>query len=279
MDTYELWQALILGAVQGVTEWLPVSSEGVLTLLQLHLFQRGIAESISYALWLHMGTLIAVIVYFRGELAALLRVLPQWALRRRDCPLKERKLLDFLALSTLATGLVGAPLLLLSLRVQLWGAAATAFIGVLLIITGLLQRYAPRLGQRTVEHVSAWDAGWVGALQGLAALPGFSRSGFTISGLLLRGFSETAALRLSFLMSIPVIAGAQVLLEFFQIVQLGPESAQTLWGPEALLGLSTSAALGWLTIATLMQLARRWPFWAFAIVLGILSLASALLYL
>ncbi len=278
MDANELWQALILGAVQGVTEWLPISSEGVLTLLQLHLFQRGVAESIAYALWLHMGTLIAVIVYFRGELAALLRVLPRWVLRRQACSLKERKLLDFLALSTLVTGAVGAPLLLLSLRVQLWGTAATALVGVLLIITGLLQRYAPRLGQRAVEQVSAWDAGLVGALQGLAALPGFSRSGFTISGLLLRGFSETAALRLSFLMSIPVIAGAQVLLELFRLLRLDPQSAQALWGLEALLGLSASATLGWLTIATLMQLARRWPFWAFAVALGVLSLASALLY-
>ena len=277
-----LGQALLLGAVQGVTEWLPISSEGVLTLLQLHLFGKGVAESIAYALWLHLGTLLAVVAYFRRELVALLRALPRWARRRAACPPRERALLDFLALSTLATGAVGAPLLTLSLRVELWGAAATALIGLLLIATGLLQRAAPRAGKagkagrRALEEVTIWDAGIVGALQGLAALPGVSRSGVTIAGLLLRGFSETDALRLSFLMSLPVIAGAQVVVELLKLVRLGPEGARALWGAEALLGLGASAALGWLTIAALMRLARRWPFWAVAVALGVLSLASAL---
>ncbi len=265
----QILEGLILGAVQGATEWLPISSEGALVLIQLHFFQRPPGESISFAVWLHLGTLLASVVYFRGELSHLLRSLPSWAFRREQLAVTERKFLDFLALSTITTGLVGAPLLLLSLDIGIYTALATALIGILLIITGLIQWHAPRLGQYTMAHLSGQDALLVGLMQGLSALPGLSRSGLTISALLLRGYQETEALRISFIMSIPVILGAQVLLEL--------RSALLFDWAASLAGLGSALIVGWLTIAALMRLARQLPFWAFAIALGLLSLVAALL--
>lgn len=270
----DLIAALILGAVQGATEWLPISSEGVLTLIQLHLWGRPFGTAISFAIWLHLGTLIAAIVYFRHELLRLLASLRDWVLRRPQLAPIERGFLSYLLIATLITALVGAPLLALSLQAQLISVLATVLIGTLLIITGLIQRYAPRLGRRTLAHLSWRDAVWVGLAQGLAAMPGLSRSGLTIAALLLRGYEETAALRISFIMSIPVIFGAQFLLELLALADATGE-ASVGWHA-ALAGVFSAAIVGWLTIAALMRLALRLPFWAFAIALGALSLIAAL---
>ena len=269
-------EALILGVVQGVAEWLPISSEGVLTLIQLQFFGRSLASSISVAVWLHLGTLLAAVLYFRRELWRLWRAFPDWALRRSGVPEVDRRLLNFLLISTIVTGLVGAPLLALSLSLNLLSRWGTAVIGTLLIGTGLIQLVAPRFGQRTLEHLDGKDAGTVGFMQGLAALPGLSRSGLTIATLLLRGYEETEALRISFLMSIPVIFGAQFLMEFLRLLTTPDEGIALSW-PVAAVGVASSALVGWLTISALIRLARRLPFWAFAMGLGVLSIAAAFL--
>lgn len=263
----DVLSVLVLGAIQGITEWLPVSSEGVLTLAQLHLLGRSFEESLSMAIWLHSGTLLAALIYFRAEIARLIRSLPAWTLRRVGAPKYERALLDFLAIATVATAAMGAPLLALSLEMELLSAAATALIGVLLIATGLVQIAVPKFGERTIGQLTWKDAGIVGFVQGLAALPGLSRSGFTVAALLLRGYGEAEALTISFIMSIPVILGAQVLLELG-----GPFAVD--W-TVAVAGLASSGAVGWATIALMIKLARSVPFWAFAIMLGLISLAAA----
>lgn len=276
----EIWEALVLGAVQGAAEWLPISSEGVLTLLQLHALQKPLAESVAFAIWLHLGTLLAAVGYFRRELLQLIRVLPRWiSLRRRDrLSVIDRKLLDFLGIATVLTGLVGAPLLALSLSLDVLHRWGTAMIGALLIGTGLIQLAAPRLGlgERTAQQLSVRDALWVGLAQGLAALPGLSRSGLTISALLLRGFRETEALRLSFLMSIPVIFAAQFLLKLLELLRSNGEPLVNTGALPGAVGVLSAALVGWLTISALMGLARRLPLWAFAVGLGVLSVLAAL---
>jgi undecaprenyl-diphosphatase len=267
-------EALILGVVQGVAEWLPVSSEGVLTLIQLEFFGRTLASSISVAVWLHLGTLLAAALYFRRELVQLGRALPDWLLRRPDLPEADRRLLDFLFLATIVTGVVGAPLLALSLSLDLLSHWGTAVIGVLLIGTGLIQLVAPRFGRRTIEHLGGKDAGIVGLAQGLAALPGLSRSGLTIAALLLRGYRETEALRISFLMSIPVIFAVQFLLKLLELLKAPDEGIASAWAA-AVVGVASAAVVGWLTISALINLAQSLPFWAFAIGLGVLSVAVA----
>jgi undecaprenyl-diphosphatase len=106
-------------------------------------------------------------------------------------------------------------------------------------------------------------------MQGLSALPGISRSGFTVSALLLRGYQEEQALKISFMMSVPAIFGVQILLK------LG--GAFEFDGVTALAGVASATVMGWLTLGALMKLARRLPFWAFALGLGVLSLVAAFL--
>lgn len=276
----EIREALLLGAVQGAAEWLPISSEGVLTLLQLHVLQKPLAESVAFAIWLHLGTLLAAVGYFRRELLQFLRVLPRWiSPRRRDrMSVIDRKLLDFLGIATALTGLVGAPLLALSLSLDVLNRWGTVMIGALLIGTGLIQLAAPRLrlGERTTQQLSVRDALWVGLAQGFAALPGLSRSGLTISVLLLRGFRETEALRLSFLMSIPVIFAAQFLLKLWEFLRSNGEPLMSTGALAGAVGVLSAALVGWLTISALLTLARRLPFGAFAIGLGVLSVLAAL---
>lgn len=262
-------QMLVLGAVQGVAEWLPVSSEGLLTLVQLHAFGESFETSLGTALWLHLGTLLAAIVYFRRDLIHIVARIPKWAVRRRELTDDDRRLMDFLAIATIATGILGLPLLAVSFQADLVMRAATGLIGALLILTGALQRVARPFGTRRSHEAGIGDAILTGLMQGLAVLPGISRSGFTVAALLFRRFEETEALRLSFLMSIPVIAGAQVLVELGGFVQLDPLAA--------LVGTAASMLVGWGTIAGLIRVARTLPFWAIAVGLGMLSLIAALL--
>lgn len=264
----DVLQMLILGAVQGVAEWLPISSEGVLTLVQIHVFGQSFEVSLATALWLHLGTVLAAALYFRRDVTRIVRRLPSWIARRGQLPDDDRRLMDFLAIASIVTGLVGLPLFVISLQADVVMRAATALIGGLLILTGILQRVARQFGTRTARDVGLGDAVLTGLLQGLAVLPGISRSGFTVAGLLFRRFEETEALRLSFLMSIPVIAGAQVLVEIGGLVEMD-------W-TTAVVGTVTSMLVGWATIAGLIRVARSLPFWLFAVGLGAISLIAAL---
>jgi len=261
-------QMLILGAIQGIAEWLPVSSEGLLTLVQLHVFGKTFATSLGTALWLHLGTVIAAVVYFRSDVVRIVRRLPSWIARRPQMTDDDRRLMDFLAIATAATGVLGLPLLAVSFQADLVMRAATALIGGLLILTGILQRVARSFGTRASSDAGTGDAILTGLMQGLAVLPGVSRSGFTVAALLFRQFEETEALRLSFLMSIPAILGAQVLVELSGFVELD-------WSA-AVAGTGAAALVGWATIAGLIRVARRLPFWAVAIGLGVLTLIAAL---
>lgn len=264
-------EGLVLGTVQGITEWLPVSSEGINTLILLRYFDKPIDEAISFSIWLHTGTLLAALVYFREDISELLKHLPTYMRDLGTRAATERDsltaLTTFLIVSTLLTGAVGGPLFLLGLDdLDMPADVIMAVIGGLLIVTGLVQKLTRRLsGGRTSPSLG--DALLLGVVQAFSVLPGLSRSGLTVSALLFRGYENKAAIRMSFLMSVPVVLGAGIGLAVSRGVS---------YDLAAVAGVVASFVFGLLAIGAVMKIAARVQFWAFCVILGMLSLGPLL---
>jgi len=263
---YEMSEHFWLGAVQGVAEWLPVSSEGALALVWPWIRGSGapFPEIIRYALFLHLGTAMAVALYFRSEWAHLFG-----GIRRFNrAPEATRRVLGFLGLSTLISGLLGLLVLRFSISLATHLASGakglTLLIGGLLLVTAALQLKAGNRGLRTTSQLKISDGVWLGIAQGLAVLPGLSRSGMTVSVLMLRGMQDTVALRLSFLMSLPIVILGNL---------LWPPSGAV--PPGAWLAMAVACIVGMLTMHGLIRLSQRISFGAFVGAFGLLVLASA----
>lgn len=262
----DMTSALILGLIQGLFEWLPVSSEGMTS---LYLTTKGytLKESIPMSIWLHTGTLLAAAIYFRTDLKAIIKNTPDYLKRN-----KKNKYIDtittFLIISTASTGLIGLPILIYSLdRLNFSGTTATAFIGLLLIITGLLEKKTSKK-EYSKKTTTIKDSIIIGMLQGLSAMPGLSRSGLTTSGLLLRKYDAKRALKLSFLMSIPAVFAAEIGLSLMDMITIDTNT---------LTAAATSFAVGYMTIGALIKVAQKIRFYIFCILLGTLSLIPFLL--
>jgi undecaprenyl-diphosphatase len=285
--------AVVIGVIQGVFEWLPISSEGNVALYLTVIEGLPEGASVQYALFLHAGTALAAAVYYREEVGTVLRTLPGWGPGMAFAD-RDHADLTFLVVATISSALVGivAYLALDAVVNAVAGGAFVALIGVLLVGTGVVQWTATRsddttqadggtapggniapggldtaFGERAIANVP--DALLVGVLQGLAILPGVSRSGTTVSALLLRGFEEEIAFRLSFLLSIPAALGAAVLV-------LLDTGLPTIGPAPAALALGTSAVVGYATIGGLMGIVRRVAFWVVCVLLGILAVVGGL---
>lgn len=257
-------QAFVLGLVQGLTEFIPVSSSGHLQAVPFLLgWESG---SLAFDVALHVGTLLAVVVYFRADLTAMLRAL----LRPSSTAASvrgARRLAGVLAVASVPAALVGL------LARDAIGAAFDEPLAVagFLAVTGLLlwsaERRRDRLGtdEHPVTDVAAVSAEldafpWsrvvgVGTAQALAVLPGISRSGATIAAGMALGLSRGAAARLSFLMLLPVTVGAAMVT----LPELGTTQPGTLaFGPAGIaVGMAVSAASGYLAIRFLLALVAR----------------------
>ena len=198
-------EAILLGVIQGLTEFLPVSSDGHLSAAEMllpHFAQVGVLFDVI----VHVGTLAAVVVYFRRSLADDVRGLFSAERRRRR---DSWKLAVLVAAATVPTGIVG---LLLKRSVE-ESKRDPRFVGAMEIATGLclLLSLAARDRGREAPETTVWDALLVGIVQGLAVLPGLSRSATTIAFALLVGLARRWAVRFSFLLLLPAVAGATVL--------------------------------------------------------------------
>jgi undecaprenyl-diphosphatase len=261
--------ALALGLIQGVLEWLPVSSEGAVT-VALTTLGSAPEAAIQFGLFLHGGTAVAAAAFYRERLASLLGDLSMW--RPSTAFDADTARLSFLGVATAASVLTGGVsyLLLEDVASALSGGAVVALIGLLLIGTGLLQRLAADRAVGAREHPSLLDALVVGSLQGVAVLPGVSRSGTTVSALLLAGHDGETSLELSFLLSIPAAAGAAAVV----LLDVGVPSVDP--GPAAL-AVAVSAVVGYLTVGALVALVRRVAFWGVCVGFGALAVVGGLL--
>ena len=253
-------ESALLGLLQGLTEWLPISSQGVVTAASVFLFDRDAADAVALALWLHVGTSLAAVLAFRREVAGIAREI------LRD-PMHPSPLLAFLAVGTVVSAVIGLPLLLLLDDLSgAAGAGAMGVVGVLMVVTGAVQVRRPVTGTRDRTGLSLLDAVLTGAAQGLAALPGFSRSGLTVAVLLGRRVDRSEALVLSFLLGIPAGLAAALLA--------GLESG-VLWTAEGALGAAVAFVVGLATIKVLLAAARRVNFGIFVVVVGLVVIGGA----
>jgi undecaprenyl-diphosphatase len=239
-----LWQACLLGAVQGLTEFLPVSSSGHLAIVQHFLSDMPEAEKVAIDVALHIGTLVAVVGYFRREIFEM-----AGALVGRRGAAYARTWIVLLFLGTLPAAVIG-----LALKDRIEAAFdSLPLIGGCFLVTGVLLFLASavRGAHRTEEDLRPRDALVVGCFQAFALLPGVSRSGSTIAGALFRRARGDVAAKFSFLLSSPAIAGA-VAVEGRTLATIGPAV-----GTPLLVGVGVSAATGVLAIAIVLRAVRQ----------------------
>ena len=253
--------AALLGLLQGITEWLPVSSEGATTAVYSFFFDRSLSEAIAFALWLHIGTAFSALIALRSEVRVIINDVV-------SSPLKPSPMIAYLVVATVISALVGFPLLLaveeLSGRV---GAVSMGLVGLLMFITGGLQLRRPRSGARCRQDISPIDAVFAGLAQGFAVLPGLSRSGLTVAALLARQIDRREALVLSFLMSIPASLAAGIYVSI---------NSGVLTSGSAILAAVIACVVGFVTIRGLLAVAERVNFAAFVIIVGAAILLGAI---
>ncbi len=258
-------RAIVLGIVQGLAEFLPISSSGHLILTRWLFGWDELSDDLERAfdVALHLGTLVGVIVYFRADLARLI-VGGSRALRAPRLPDADGRMAWLLVATTIPAFIAGATLEDALSTDRIW------LIAVMLIVFGLVLLWADRLtGRRQIESFRLRDALLMGVGQALALQPGVSRSGATMTMGRVLGFDRESAARIAFLMSPIVIAGAG------SYKLLDTEVPSEFW-PPFLVGAAVSAVTSWVAVWGTMKLVRTrsfGPFVAYRVVLGTSVLA------
>ncbi|MCY4530111.1 MAG: undecaprenyl-diphosphate phosphatase [Chloroflexi bacterium] len=254
--------AALLGLLQGLVEWLPVSSEGVVAGVYALTFDSSLDEAVGFAVWLHLGTVPSVLIALRRDIVDVIREF----LARPQTPSPTVR---FLAIATLVSGVVGLPLLLVLRDISsVGGSVAAGLTGSFMVVTGYVQLRRRASDQDVREELNLIDSLLVGVAQGFSVIPGLSRSGMTVAALLSRRVDRKRALTLSFLLSIPVSLAASL--------YVGIESG-LVFDPEAIIAASVAFVVGLLTIKTLMSVADRMNLGWFVIAVGAVMIAGALI--
>jgi undecaprenyl-diphosphatase len=266
-----LFQALILGLVQGATEFIPVSSSAHLVLVPW-LF-RWHEPGLPYDTIVHWGTLAAVLAFFWSDLLAMVRAVLSGLLRRDPLGTPEARLAWLIVLGTIPAVTLGVLLENFFERVF----STPLAVAVLLLVTGLVLALSERLshGRRELRDLRWADALIVGLAQAAAILPGISRSGVTISAGLGRAVRREASARFSFLLAIPVILGAG-LLQLLRLVKAGGFFAQA---PALLVGFVAAAVAGYLCIRFLLHYLQNHRLYLFSLYCWLFGAACLLIAL
>ncbi len=283
-----LFQSIIMGIVQGLTEFLPVSSSGHLAIFK-HILNIETDTGILFDILLHIGTLIAVCAVYFKDIRDLIvegcKLIVDicvnaatWIsnFKQKDEKKPYRKLVDsptrrfvvLIIVSTIPTGIIGV---LGSTIVEV--SSETLIVpGICLLITSMLLLIADGItaGKKKIGSVSYTNGFVLGIFQGIATLPGISRSGTTITACLLSGFDRSLAVKYSFIMSIPAILGAAVL----EIKDIGKLSIGAGEWMSYLVGMLIAAAVGYVCIKTMLVVVRKKKFKVFSIYCAILGIVA-----
>lgn len=259
-------QALILGIIQGLTEFLPISSSAHLVLTP-YLLNWSIPEAqiFPFDVLVQLGTLVAVIAYFWKDLWGIITAFMRGLVQRRPFADPQSRLGWLLILASVPAGLAGV-LIKDAVDAAFHSPAVTAGF---LLVTAVLLVVAEKIGRRTrgLDQINWKDALWIGFSQVLSLFPGISRSGSTIAGGMTRHLDRRSAGRFSFLMSIPVMlaAGGLSVLDLLDM----PDLASFL--PVLAVGFITAAVVGYLSIAWLLRFLTRNTLYGFAVYCALLS--------
>ncbi len=236
---------IVLGIIQGIFEWIPISSEGIVALASQSLFEE--LNPIDTALFLHLGTFLAVLVYFRKDWIEILSF-------------KNRKLFRFLVITTIVSLVIGYPVYRLVRNIAV-GNTLLLITGFALLVTAYFQKKNKKLN-------ISWNclAALAGFLQGLAVIPGLSRSGSTIFGLSLGKLSPSKILKISYIISAPVVLISSVYLFI--------DNSNTF---EAWPALISSFVVGLLTLYFLLRFIKRINFFKFALIFGLICILGGVL--
>lgn len=248
----DIVQAVLLGLIQGIAEWLPISSQGQVIIVSVKLFGISAEAASKYAIFLHIGTLIAAIAYFRKEIIKILK-------------LEEIKLGKFMLIAVLATAITALPSYILLKKISGSTFLIVLGTGLFLILTGVLQMANKK--EKSAEQ-NKKNAFFLGLGQGFSVLPGVSRSGITTSVLLFEGFKPKDAFKLSFMLSIPSVLAAEILFGATEGIY---------FEFNVLIAIAVAAVLGFVLIDFLIKAARRINFALFCIGFGIFYIALAFL--
>ncbi len=266
-----LVQAAVLGIVQGLTEFLPVSSSGHLALAQM-LIPGFSQPGVLLDVMLHAGTLLAVMVYFRREILEVMRLAIDMLKPGSEKDGESVKLVVGILLASVPTGIIG--LAIEDSAEALFSSAV--LVGCALLCTGFILLLGERLAKAASERAGYpvwWASLIIGVVQGLAVVPGISRSGSTISAARALGVGGSEAAKFSFLLSIPAIGGAA----FISVVK-HLEEIKGFTGTEALayflVGPLVAAAVGYVAIEAVMRSIRGGKFTWFSIYCFIIGAAA-----
>lgn len=250
-----VWQILLLAVVQGIAEFLPISSSGHLVVLATLLGADAEKfDLVELNIVLHAGTLGSILVVYRKHLL--------------EAVTKDWRILFLLAIATMPA-VIAAVVLKITDADALLESPLVA--GICLLVTGAILLLSQRLAQseQTYEATSWWQAWWIGCAQALAILPGISRSGSTICSGQALGLSREGAATFSFLMAVPAILGA-IVLELAKSLSHSSEADNGLPAWLLLLGALVSFAVGWASLVLLLRMVQRgrlhwFAWWCFAV--------------
>jgi undecaprenyl-diphosphatase len=255
-----LFQAFILGIVQGLTEFLPISSSGHLVLVPfLFGWELNPEQVFPFDTLVQMGTLVAVIIYFWKDLVSIVKAVFQGLFDRKPFGTQNARLGWLLVVATIPAGVAG---LLLEDVIEAAFQSATA-TAIFLFLTAALLLAAEKIGKRkrNLENMTWRDALWIGFAQVLALFPGVSRSGSTIAGGMTRDLKRGDAARFSFLMSVPIMLAAGG-YSVFNLLKM-PDLNDFL--PVMAIGFITAGVVGYFSIRWLLGYLQTHSFKVFAI--------------
>ncbi|MBY8987372.1 MAG: undecaprenyl-diphosphate phosphatase [Candidatus Lokiarchaeota archaeon] len=266
---------IIIAILQGLFEWLPISSSGQVMIVSVNIFGIPPEQAFSLSIWVHLGTTIAVLIKMRKEYIQIIKsVIP----RKFEVDGSDIKKRNWLIYATIGTAITAIPLYLLFKFVIIEGFDATQgdvltlVISGFLIVTGIvLLAFRRNFGKKTINSVSdrelIKDSSISGLIQGVAILPGISRSGFTVSTILFEKYDQDHSLKLSFLMSVPVaLASIGMDIIFGEGSVFGTLDIFTI-----LIITIVSFIVGYLSMELLLKIAQKINFSYFCIFYGVIS--------